>query len=113
MNNLTRSLVVVLLSGTALAAPANAAYTILFSTGTLPDGSPLRAGSAPAGPVTVLLMPNAASDGASETRISSSLIRISPLSGAKNSLGAIVLIAETSVSVDAVEARFLKALGAV
>ena len=66
-----------------------------------------------AGPVTVLLMPNAANDGASETRINSSLIRISPLSGAKNSLGAIVLIAETSVSVDAVEARFLKALGAV
>ena len=65
------------------------------------------------GPVTVLVMPNMANDGASETHINSSLIRISPLSSVQNSLGAIVLIAETSVSVDAVEARFLKALGSV
>ena len=65
------------------------------------------------GPVTVLIIPNAANDGASEMRINSSLIRISPLSSVQNSLGAIVLVAETSVSVDAVEARFLKALGAV
>ena len=66
-----------------------------------------------AGPVTVLVMPNVANDGASEVRINSALIRISPLSKAQNSLGAIVLLAESSVSVDAVEARFLKALGAV
>ena len=66
-----------------------------------------------AGPVTVLVMPNVANDGASEVRINSALVRISPLSKAQNSLGAIILVAESSVSVDAVEARFLKALGAV
>ncbi len=65
------------------------------------------------GPVTVLVMPNAANDGPGEVRINSALIRISPLSSVPNSLGAIVLVAESSVSVDAVEARFLKALGAV
>ena len=62
------------------------------------------------GPVTVLVMPNVANDGASEVRINTALVRISPLSKAQ---GAIVLVAESSVSVDAVEARFLKALGAV
>ena len=65
------------------------------------------------GPVTVLVMPNVANDGASEMRINSSLIRLSPLSSVRNSPGAIVLVAESSVSVDAVEARFLKVLGAV
>ncbi len=65
------------------------------------------------GPVTVLVMPNVANDGASEIRINSALIRISPLSKIPKSKGAIVLVAESSVSVDAVEARFLKALGAV
>ena len=66
-----------------------------------------------AGPVTVLVMPDAANDGASEVRIDSALIRISPLSNVQNSRGAIAFVAESSVSVDAVEARFLKALGAV
>ena len=65
------------------------------------------------GPVTVLVMPNVANDGASEVRINTALVRISPLSKAQNAQGAIVLVAESSVSVDAVEARFLKALGAV
>ena len=65
------------------------------------------------GPVTVLVMPNAVNDGASEVRINSALVRISPLSNVPNSLGAIILVAESSVSVDAVESRFLKALGAV
>lgn len=65
------------------------------------------------GPVTVLVMPDVANDGASETRVNSALVRISPLSKAPNSKGAIVLVAESSVSVDAVEARFLKALGVV
>ena len=65
------------------------------------------------GPVTVLVMPKVANDGASEVRINSALVRISPLSKVQNSLGAIILVAESSVSVDAVEARFLKALGAV
>ena len=66
-----------------------------------------------AGPVTVLVMPDAANDGASEARIDSALIRISPLSNVQNRRGAIAFVAESSVSVDAVEARFLKALGAV
>ncbi len=66
-----------------------------------------------AGPVTVLVMPDAANEGASEVRINSALIRISPLSSGQNSRGAIAFVAESSVSVDAVEARFLQALGAV
>ncbi len=66
-----------------------------------------------AGPVTVLVMPNVANDGASEVRINSALVRISPLSKVHNALGAIIFVAESSVSVDAVEARFLKALGSV
>ena len=65
------------------------------------------------GPVTVLVMPKVANDGASEVRINSALVRISPLSRVQNSLGAIAFVAESSVSVDAVEARFLKALGVV
>ena len=65
------------------------------------------------GPVTVLVMPDVANDGVSETRLNSALIRISPLSKVANSKGAIILVAESSVSVDAVEARFLKALGVV
>ena len=65
------------------------------------------------GPVTVLVMPNVGNDGASEVRINTALVRISPLSKAQSSQGAIILVAESSVSVDAVEARFLKALGAV
>ncbi len=65
------------------------------------------------GPVTLLVMPKVANDGASEIRINSALVRISPLSSVQNSLGAIVLVAESSVSMDAVEARYLKALGAV
>ncbi len=64
------------------------------------------------GPVTVLVMPKMANDGASEERINGALIRISPLSKT-TATGAMVLVAESGVSVDAVEARFLKALSAV
>ena len=52
MTNLTKSFAAALLASTVLAAPA-AANEILFSTGTLPDGSRLRPGAPPAGTITV------------------------------------------------------------
>jgi hypothetical protein len=63
-----------------------------------------------AGPVTVLVMHEQATDGASESRVGPAMIRVSPiqLPGAKTA--AMVLVAESGVSVDKVEARFLQAL---
>jgi hypothetical protein len=62
------------------------------------------------GPVTVLVMNEQATDGASESRVGPAMIRVSPLQlpGAKTA--AMVLVAESGVSVDKVEARFLQAL---
>jgi hypothetical protein len=64
------------------------------------------------GPVTVMVMPNMTNDGASEERINGALVRVSPLSKVSTQ-GAMVLVAESGVSVDAVEARFLKAFSVV
>jgi hypothetical protein len=59
-----------------------------------------------AGPVTVLVMRDAATDGASEMHVGGALVRVSPL--ARNV--AMVLVAESGVTMDSVEMNFVKAL---
>jgi Protein of unknown function (DUF3379) len=63
-----------------------------------------------AGPVTVLVMHEQATDGASESRVGPAMIRVSPLQLTGTKAAAMVLVAESGVSVDKVEARFLQAL---
>lgn len=62
------------------------------------------------GPVTVLLMRKQRTEGASESRMGSVLARVSPLG---KDLGAMVLLAESGVALDRIEARFLSALNTV
>ena len=59
------------------------------------------------GPVTVLLMRKQRTEGASESHIGSAVARVSPLG---QNLGAMVLLAESGVALDQIEARFLGAL---
>lgn len=62
------------------------------------------------GPVTVLLMRKQRTEGASESRIGAVVARVSPLG---QNLGAMVLLAESGVALDRIEARFLGALNSV
>ena len=62
------------------------------------------------GPVTVLLMRKQRTEGASESYVGSAVARVSPLNSASQSSGAMVLLAESGVALDRIEARFLGAL---